>query len=215
MIALVKKEIDSVTILGKRNKMIEWLAKRLHSMRPAKILCTRRTSYSKEQIKCLPDNSAKLPSSGLSADLVPLIYGSTRRFPSGLRLRKKTTTNPADWVNSAELHLALCWSDNFLHSFNERQPWARNFSLGCFLLSALVCFLSVWGCFHARRMRVPSCSALSSGTSIDHVVFILSSLPRKRSVSNGVFYFNSVFVWLVLLLWKSFLRQEKEFLLGF
>lgn len=30
-------------------------------------------------------------------------------------------------------------------------------------------------------------------------------------MSNGVVYFNSVFVWLVLLLWKSFLRQEKEF----
>jgi len=64
-------------------------------------------------------------------------------------------------------------------------------------------------------MRVPSCSALSSGTSIYHAVFILSSLPRKRSVSNGVFDFNSVFVWLVLLAWKSFLRQEKEFGFGF
>lgn len=91
----------------------------------------------------------------------------------------------------------------FLHSFNERQPWARNFSPGCFLLSALVRFLSGWDCFHPCHMRVPSCSALSSGTSIYHVVFILSSLPRKRSVSNGVFYFNSIFVWLVLLLWKS------------
>lgn len=99
----------------------------------------------------------------------------------------------------------------FLRVFNERQPWARNFSLGCFLLSALVCFLSVWERFHPDRMRVLSCSALSSGTSIHHVVFILSSLPRNRSMSNGVVYFNSIFVWLVLLLWKSFLRQEKEF----
>lgn len=63
--------------------------------------------------------------------------------------------------------------------------------------SALVCFLSVRGCFHPYHVRVLSCSALSSGTSIYHVVFILSSLPRKRSVSNGVFYFNSIFVWLL------------------
>lgn len=36
-------------------------------------------------------------------------------------------------------------------------------------------------------------------------------------MSNGVFYFNGVFVWLVLFLWKFvvffFLKQEKEFLM--
>lgn len=75
-------------------------------------------------------------------------------------------------------------------------PGPENFRLGCFLLAALVCF-------HASHLRAPSWSALNSRTGIHHVEFILSSLLRKRSVSNGVFYFNSIVVWLVQLSWES------------
>lgn len=81
-------------------------------------------------------------------------------------------------------------------------PGPENLSLGCFLLAALVCF-------HPSHVRAPSWSALSGGTGIHHVEFILSSLPRKRSVSNGVFYFNSIFVWLALSSWKSFSEAER------
>lgn len=84
-------------------------------------------------------------------------------------------------------------------------PGPENFRLGCFLLAALVCF-------HASHLRAPSWSALNSRTGIHHVEFILSSLLRKRSVSNGVFYFNSIVVWLVQLSWESLLRHRELFL---
>lgn len=87
-------------------------------------------------------------------------------------------------------------------------PGPENFRLGCFLLAALVCF-------HPSQVRAPSWSALSSRTGIHHVEFILSPLPRKRSVSNGLFYFNSIFVWLVLSSWKSFFLRQNELLFWF
>lgn len=73
MIALRKKEIDLGAILGKQNKMTEWLAKNFTVQEPAEILCTR----SKEQTKCLHDDTAEFPSWGLSAALAQLILGST------------------------------------------------------------------------------------------------------------------------------------------
>lgn len=158
----------------------------------------------KKQTKCLHDDTAEFPSWRLSVALAQLIHGSTWRFPSSVRLSKKTPKNNLpDWLNSAELQLVLCWSDNFCIVLMSSSPGPENFRLGCFLLAALVCF-------HPSHMRAPSWSALSSGTGIHHVEFILSPLPRKRSVSNGLFYFNSSFVWLVLSSWKSPLRQSES-----